>query len=156
MVVARPFQPLDAKPEWRKIYDELLSDAEYGTVITYEELSDVLGRNFGEHRGPIYRARRELGNMRFRWLVAVPTVGYRIINANEHIQVADDHKHRARRQMSRMIEVARATDLSQLNGEELNFFDRQTRINNALASITMAHEHRIARIEAVLRADGKL
>ena len=113
----------------------------------------MLGRDFEQQRGPIYRARRELGNMRLRWLVAVPTVGYRVIAANEHIHVADDHKHRARRQMTRMLEVSRATDLAKLNPKELDFFDHQNRINMALASITMAHEQRIQRIEAVLRAD---
>jgi hypothetical protein len=150
------FQPLDDKPEWRKIYDHLLAEADYGTVITYPQLSGVLERDFEAQRGPIYRARRELGNLRLRWLTAVPKVGYRVIAANEHIMVADDHKHRARRQMLRMLEVSRATDLERLSQSELDFFDRQNRINMALASITMAHEQRIQRIEAVLRADGKL
>ena len=154
--MAKPFQPLDDKPEWRKIYDELLDGADYGRIVTYMELSEVLGRKFEDHRSPIYRARRELGNLRLRWLIAVPRVGYRVIDANEHIHVADDHKHRARRQMTRMLEVSRATDLAQLKPAELDFFDRQNRINMALASITMAHEQRIQRIESVLRADGKL
>lgn len=154
--MAKAFQPLDDKPEWRKIYDELLDDADYGRVVTYEELTTVLGRRFELHRSPIYRARRELGNLRLRWLVAVPKIGYRVIDANEHIHVADDHKHRARRQMTRMLEVARSTDLANLQPAELEFFDRQNRINMALASITMAHEQRIQRIESVLRADGKL
>jgi hypothetical protein len=140
--VPKPFQPLDDKPEWRKIYDDLLAEADYGRIVTYLELSEVLGR--------------ELGNLRLRWLIAVPNVGYRVIDANEHIHVADDHKHRARRQMTRMLEVSRATDLAQLKPAELEFFDRQNRINMALASITMAHEQRIQRIESVLRADGKL
>jgi hypothetical protein len=156
MAVAKPFQPRGDKPEWRKIYDDLLAEADYGRVVTYAELSTVLGLQFERHRSPIYRARRELGNLHLRWLVAVPKVGYRVIAANEHIHVADDHKHRARRQMTRMLEVARATDLAKLKPDELDCFDRQNRINMALASITMAHEQRIQRIESVLRADGKL
>src|SRR3954454_11226119 len=99
------FQPLGDKPEWRKIYDHLLAEADYGAVITYAQLSGVLERDFVAHRGPLYRARRELGNLRLRWLSPVTKVGYRVIAANEHIMVADDHKHRARRQMSRMLEV---------------------------------------------------
>ena len=154
--MALAFQPLDDKPEWRKIYDQLLADAEYDTIITYAQLSAVLGRDFEEQRGPIYRARRELGNLRFRWLAAVPKIGYRVIRANEHISVADDHKHRARRQFTRMLEVSRATDLAHLSPEELAHFDRLNRNNNLLATIVMSHEHRLERIEAVLRADGKL
>lgn len=153
------FQPHADKPEWRIVYDELLATANYGDVITYAQLADVLGHPVHERqrlRAPIARARRELGNLRSMWLVAVPNVGYRVILANEHVHVADDHKHRARRQFGRMMEVSHATNLSNLTPEELATWDNQNRINAFLLSVVTSHENRLHRIEQVLHQDGKL
>ena len=48
------FEPKGEKPEWRiSLDDELLTDAPSGTVITYEELDRVLGRDSRENRAPI-------------------------------------------------------------------------------------------------------
>ena len=150
------FQPHADKPEWRMVYESLLDAADYGRIVTYEELTAVLGRTFEDNRSPIYRARRELGRLRLRWLEAVPKVGYRVVFANEHVRISGGHKQRARRQMGKMLEVARATDLVHLTPNELELFDRQNRINMMLFGIVTAHEQRIQRIEQVLRAEGKL
>jgi len=153
------FSPRGDKPEWRIVYDELLVHAEYGQIITYAELASVLERDAHDRqrlRAPIARARRELGNLRSMWLVAVPNVGYRVIQANEHVSVADDHKHRGQRQFTRMLDVSRATNLSRLTSEELECWDNQNRINAFLVTVVRSHESRIRRIEAVLHADGKM
>jgi hypothetical protein len=153
------FSPRRDRPEWRIVYDELLSGADYGQVITYLQLAEVLERDIHERerlRAPIARARRELGNLRSMWLIAVPNVGYRVIQANEHVSVADDHKHRGQRQFTRMLDVSRATNLSRLNPEELAVWDNQNRINAFLVTVVRSHESRIRRIEQVLHADGKL
>jgi hypothetical protein len=144
------------KPEWRQVYDGLLAAADFGRLVTYEELSAVLGRRFMNNRGPIYRARQELGHLRLRWLEAVPQQGYRVIDASEHVRVAGDHKVRGQNQFSKMLEVSRATDLHRLTPDELALYDRQNRINVALFGIVTSHEQRIQRIEEILRADGKM
>jgi hypothetical protein len=153
------FSPRGDKPEWRLVYEELLANADYGHVVTYSELADVLNRDVKDRqrlRAPIARARRELGNLRSMWLVAVPNVGYRVIQANEHVSVADDHKHRGQRQFTRMLDVSRATNLSRLTPEELACWDNQNRINAFLVTVVRSHESRIRRIEQVLHADGKM
>jgi len=153
------FESRGDKAEWRLVYEELLVNADYGQIITYTELAEVLERDIHDRqrlRAPIARARRELGNLRSMWLVAVPNVGYRVIQANEHVSVADDHKHRGQRQFSRMLDVSRATNLSRLNPEELAVWDNQNRINAFLVTVVRSHESRIRRIEEVLRADGKM
>jgi hypothetical protein len=150
------FQPRRGKAEWRYIYDELLVDADFGDIITYQALSDCLERDFARNRAPIYRATRELGEVRHRWLIAEPGVGYRVIEANEHVYVAQAHKVRGQRQFSRMIEVDFSTDLAALTDAERDQWDRQNRINFALFSVVSAHEKRLARIEEILRDDGKL
>lgn len=141
------------------MYDELLSDVDYGQIISYADLASVLGHEMHDRqrlRAPIARARRELGNMRSMWLVAVPNVGYRVIQANEHVSIADDHKHRGQRQFTRMLDVSRATNLSRLTPEELACWDNQNRINAFLVTVVRSHESRIRRIEEVLHRDGKM
>jgi hypothetical protein len=83
-------------------------------------------------------------------------VGYRVIQANEHVRASLDRKQRARNQLQKMQVISRATDLARLTFEERELWDRQERINAALVSIVSSHEKRIDRIEEVLRADGKL
>ena len=151
-----PFQPKGDFPEWRIIYDQLLIDADFGTVITYEQLDDALGRVFLDNRSPIYRARMHLGEMRQRWIESVPGVGYRVIEAGEHIHAAQRHKRRAKRQLGLMVKVAEVTDLSRLTPEELMRFDTQAKVNQMLYMVAVHHERRLSRIEEILRADGKL
>jgi hypothetical protein len=154
--VSSPFAPKADLPEWRLVYDLLLDGAEFGDLITYAELDQALGRPFLKQRGPIYRARRELGEQRHRWLEAVPRRGYRVIGAEEHLRVANGHKRKARRQLATMVTVTSATDLTRLTPEQLASFDAQTRINGALVAIAFSHEQRLGRIEETLRKNGML
>lgn len=151
------FAPKGEVAEWRLVYDQLLAGAEYGDVITYEQLASVLGKDVADvkrARHPIYRARREFGQQRRRWLVAVSGRGYRVITAVEHISVADGHKAKARRQYAAALTVSNVTDLSQLTPEQLASFDVQRKILGTLVAINNAHEQRLNRIEGVLRDNG--
>lgn len=151
----KPFQPKADRAEWRIIYDRLLEAADFGDVITYDELTEVLGRDFLENRSPIYRARTHLGEMRKRWIESEPGVGYRVIDANEHVRAAEDRKRRAKRQLGLMVKVGDVTDLSRLTPAELEIFDLKTRVNVALYGVAM-HERRLNKIEQVLRGEGLL
>ena len=154
--MSSPFAPKGDQPEWRVIYELLLSGAEFGDVVTYAELDEALGRRFVTNRGPLYRARRELGEERHRWLEPVPGKGYRVIEAREHLRVSQVHKRKAKRQFTLMTTVTSATDLTQLTPEELSAFDSQTRIQAALVAIAFSHEQRLGRIEQTLRNNGML
>jgi hypothetical protein len=154
--VSPPFKPKGAIPEWRMIYERLLEPADFGDVITYDQLEEALGRRFEPNRSPIYRARQELGEMRHRWLESVPRVGYRVIEASEHMRVAQGHKRKARTQLGIMVKVGEVTDISRLTPEQLAQFDTQTKVNWLLYSALVHHEKRIARIEEVLRGEGKI
>lgn len=156
MTSAAPFRPKAGRPEWRIIYDELLASADFNTVITYDELDRVLGRTFVDNRGPLYRARRQLGEMRLRWLEPEPRVGYRVIEAREHMEAAQRRKRKARRQLGMMVKIAEVTDLARLDPHELAQFDAQARINAALYMVAVHHEQRLQRIEEIMRNDGKL
>jgi hypothetical protein len=154
--VSGPFAPKGDLPEWRVIYDLLLEDADFDDLISYDDLDQALGRDFRSQRGPLYRARTELGAQRHRWLEAVPNKGYRVIQAREHLRVAHGHKQRARTQYRAMMTVGAATDLARLTPDELEAFDAQTRINATLFAIVTSHEQRLGRIEETLRQNGML
>lgn len=155
-MTSAPFQPKASRPEWRIIYDELLETADFNAVITYAELDRVLNRTFVDNRSPLYRARRHLGEMRLRWLEPEPKVGYRVIEAREHMDAAQRRKRKARRQLGMMVKIAEVTDLAALDPNELARFDAQARINSALYMVAVHHEQRLQRIEQILRHDGKL
>jgi hypothetical protein len=97
-----------------------------------------------------------LGEMRRRWLESVPRVGYRVIEAREHLIVAQKKKRRARNQLRGMVRVAEHTDLSRLTPAELASFDSQAKVNAALYMVAMHHERRLNRIESILRDEGKI
>lgn len=152
----QPFKPKGERAEWRLIYDRLLAHADFGHVIKIEELDEILGRSFIDNRSPIYKARDYLGAMRHRWLEAIPAVGYRVIEASEHMRAALDRKKRAQRQLRTMVRIGEFTDLAKLTPEQLVQFDNQSRFNRLAYMTLMFHESRLARVEAVLQADGKL
>ncbi len=151
-----PFKPKADKAEWRMIYDGLLSTAEFDTLISYTDFNELLGRKLTANRTPLYRARSELGRMRKKWLEAVPSKGYRVIRANEHMSVANQHKKKARRQLGIMVKVGDCTDLAKLTSSELADFDTQQKVNMALFMVMTHHEKRLSRIESLLRSEGRL
>lgn len=151
-----PFKPKGDLPEWRLVYDKLLETADFGDVVTLDQLDEVLGRPFADNRGPLYRAREHLGDMRRRWIEPVPGVGYRVIEAAEHMTAAQSRKRRARRQLRAMVKIGEITDLSRLTPEQLVSFDSQAKLNAAIYMALVHHERRLTRLEEILRADGKL
>jgi alkylated DNA nucleotide flippase Atl1 len=143
------------RPEWRMIYEDLLADADFGAIITYAQIAELLGRPFEPNRGPLYRARQDLGSIKHRWLEAVPGTGYRVVEANEHVRLSVAHRRKSRRQLAIATRVLTATDLEKLSGTGLAEWDTEQKATFALWAI-VAHEHRIRQIEEVLRKEGLL
>ena len=100
-----PFRAKGEIAEWRLIYERLLETAEFGQVITYVELDEVLGRRFIDNRSPLYRAREDLGSIRKRWLEPVPGVGYRVTEPGDHVRVSVSHRRKSQRQVSIAVKV---------------------------------------------------
>lgn len=144
------------KAEWRILYDALLTDVEPGDIIKYEQFSEALGRDFLADRNPVYRATLELGRTRKRWLKVVPRVGYRVIEAREHIGESAERKARATRQLSKAIQIGNATDVERLTRDELTMWDTQQRYNAFVFQVIGQHENRLSRIEEALRTAGIL
>ena len=150
-----PFKPKGEIAEWRMIYEGLLENAEFGQVITYAELDEVLGREFIANRSPIYRAREDLGSIRKRWLEPVPGVGYRVTNPGDHVRVSVSHRRTSQRQVSISVKVLGATDLAKLTPADLAKWDSEQRIAFAIWGV-VSHEARLRRIEELLRTEGMM
>lgn len=150
-----PFKPKADRPEWQIIFEHI-QDRDFGAVISYEELDQLLGRDFKSARGPIYAATRRLGELKKRWLAPVKGVGYRVIQAREHMIQADHHKRKAKKQLGFMIKVGNATEISKLTTEELAQFDSQRKVNAVLFMVAIHHEERLRRIEQTLEREGLL
>lgn len=150
----RPFQTKGELPEWRMIYEKLLAQADFGAVITYDELDEVLGRSFDANRSPIQKARRMLAEWRKRQLVCVPTIGYRVVEAREHLDVAADYQRRGHRQLQRMTRVIESTPVEYLTPAERLLYDRQSIIAFTQVAFMIETNRRFERHEAILRNAG--
>lgn len=112
----------DGRPEWKKVVDAVHtqhgSPPRVNAVITYAELTAILGRDFCKARAPIYDAERRLLTDDRRMLVNVRGVGYRIAEAREHITAANANQRRAKRQIRKGVAKLQHTDRSALTHDE--------------------------------------
>lgn len=111
-----PFRPKNEIAEWRMVY-EAFAALNVGDIIKYEELDEILGRDFRADRNPYYRAVRELQVENQRTTAPVRGVGYRIVEAKEHEKLARLHITKGRRQMTKSRRVLESTDKAALDPE---------------------------------------
>jgi hypothetical protein len=116
------FKAKGDRAEWRIVYDEIRKMAS-GDVLTYDQLSEILGRDFRLDRGPINRAMKELETADSRTLVCERGIGYRIAAATEHEHLARKHSTRSRRQLAKAASKARSADRSALSAEQARRLD---------------------------------
>jgi len=116
------FRPKGDQPEWRLIYDEFRKHGP-GDVVTYQRLSEVLGRDFVASREPLQRAIRELEKADHRTLVCQRRTGYRIAAAAEHEQLAHAHSRRSRRQLTKAVAKARSANRAELTPDQVRRLD---------------------------------
>lgn len=115
-----PFQPVGERARWVEVYD-LLCGASIGDVITYERLGEVLDldASLDRHRiqMAVRRAAQEHERQDKRALDSVTNVGYRIVEAGEHIMLAKRHQSRASKALVRGHSKAINVDVSGLDAE---------------------------------------
>lgn len=97
---------------WRPLY-EALRTRPRGDVVTYEDLDAVVG-DIRKDRWMVYRADRELQMADQKALVNIRGIGYRIAKAEEHLDIANSHRLRGKRQARMAFKAAESADLSQI------------------------------------------
>ena len=157
-----PFQPAGDKPRWRVVY-ELLVKVETGGTLSYQEMGSALGLDPDTDRHAIQmavrRAAREHEVTDNRALDAVPNVGYRIVSAPEHIDLASRHQRKAGRSIARGRSKVEHVDLSGVDPQTRKAFEvmavafrmqadfnrrldvRQKRLEQQVAAATSAQSH---------------
>lgn len=113
----QPFTPKGPVSE-RAALVEAMQDAPYETLFTFEDLSDVIGRDIRTNRGCLYEAQKTLEKTSQRTLVSVPTVGYKIASPDQHEALAVKHQKRGRRQLTKALSRVTSTNRSALTSQE--------------------------------------
>ena len=116
------FRPKGDQPEWRLIYDEFRKHGP-GDVVTYQRLTDILGRGFLANRSPLQRAVKELETADHRTLVCERGTGYRVAAATEHEELAHAHRQRSRRQLGKAVSKARSANRAELSPDQVRRLD---------------------------------
>lgn len=144
------FRPKADRAEWRMVYDDLAT-LDAGDVITYERLDEILGRPFIDGRGPIYRATRELEKVNRRTMTAVANVGYRVVTATEHEDLARHHHRKSRRQIRKALGKAQSADRSKLTAEQAERIDSVELSLSRQAEMIRRLDTRVGKVEGVVK-----
>jgi hypothetical protein len=172
-----PFVPVGDAARWRFIYDEL-TKLNVDDVLTYEALADTLDLDAKGDRHKIQmavrRAAKEYLEVDKRALDAVPNVGYRVVEASEHLMLAQRFQRKSNRALvagrSRVVNV----DMNALEPEARKAFEvvaiafsqmldfqrrmdvRQKRLEQAVDTIANQHERSQAEIDQLKERLAKL
>jgi O6-methylguanine-DNA--protein-cysteine methyltransferase len=121
-----PFTPAGDRARWRIIYD-LLTDADVGDTVTYEDMGAALGLDPDKDRHLIQmavrRAGREYLTVNLRALAPIPNVGYRVVETSRQLEIAGQHQVKARRSIKRGREQVTYVDVSGLDEATRQMFE---------------------------------
>lgn len=89
----------------RTVYDQLMTGVGVGELISYQAVADALELDPVTDRTLIQQAARQAG----KWLLeeqqraidVVPGVGYRVVEASEHLTLARRHQRKSQRSLRR-------------------------------------------------------
>ncbi|WP_336879880.1 hypothetical protein [Rhodococcus globerulus] len=114
----QPFEPIGDTSR-RRAALELLSAADYGQVVAYDDLSEAMG---GVERATIQqavnKAKAALEAEHSKAVVAVPNTGYRVVEPGEHLALATTHQRKSRRSLSRGHSIVAHVDANALTEGE--------------------------------------
>lgn len=120
-----PFAPLGNEARWRVIY-ELLEPLQPGTILTYDRMGEALNLDPQSDRHTIQmamrRAAKEFEVTHKHAVDSEPNVGYRVVEAPEHLTLAKAQQRRASRSLVRGHSKVVNVDLSGVEPEIRNAF----------------------------------
>lgn len=113
------FTPQGSKAKWEQVF-EVFSGHQSGDTVSYAEIDFALD---GVHtrtqvQGIVYQAARRLLERENKALEAIPNIGYRIVQANEHVRLAGKQQGRASRALARGTRQVVHVDLNGLTEVE--------------------------------------
>lgn len=149
----KPFEPKGDRPQWESVYD-LAKNAKPSTVLTFAELSEVLGYDVsaqGASRTPILRASERLLESENKVLHSVRGVGYRVAEPSEQEGLARGRQKRARKQIAKGVALVVNVDRNALTAEQRNSVDALCQVLTAQNAMLRRHDRRIGSVERTIR-----
>ena len=137
---------------YRELAVDALKDEPIGSVVSYVKLMERLDVDDRHKVNAIVRsAIKSLLKLYNIGVRCIPNVGYRVLRANEHMLVANEHKSKSLRSVKRALNFFEGTDLNKMTEIERKLHSNQ----HMLAEFVMSsHRHinkRMDRIEALLK-----
>lgn len=121
-----PFEPVGPQARWRTVYD-LLCGTATGDVLTYEAIGAALGLDPEGDRHAVQMAVRRAAKQHEvndrRAIEAVPNLGYRVVEAPEHLRLARGQQKRAGKSLARGQSKVVHVDLSGMEPETRRAFE---------------------------------
>lgn len=118
----KPFEPKGDAPEWQLVYD-VISQKNINDIVTHEELSEALGRDFLANRSPFYKAQKVMLEQKLRALSPVLGIGYRVVEAKDHERLARKEHKSGRRKVKKALGLVKHADRSEMTPEVRQKFD---------------------------------
>jgi len=121
-----PFQPVGDKARWRVVYEQLNRTPVDG-VLTYESLGEALDLDPADDRHSIQmamrRAAKEHEEVDRRAIEPIMNVGYRVVQAKEHLGLARAQQRRAGHALKRGRSKVVNVDFNQIDVETRKAFE---------------------------------
>jgi hypothetical protein len=144
---------------YRNCAVDALKDLPPGTVVPYETFATALevdpDKNLRKIQAAVRAANKILLKLHQRGVTAVPGVGYRVLQAREHVVAASGFQSKANRALGRAVAFYEGTDLSQLTAIERRLHEGQRMLVTALVASHRHLDRRIQKIEDLLRSKGR-
>lgn len=136
-------------------HQQVLIDAVHNappdTMYTYEELNTILGFYKKERtRAVVIASQHRLLAEFSRTMENVRGKGYRVVEASEHMRLANGKKRRADTQMKKGLHILRHVKWDELSEEARNAHMGTLMITEALYQQQVAQDKRLARIEEAI------
>jgi hypothetical protein len=128
---------------------EALAELPPGAVMLYGELESLLGLDRMGMQAVVNQAKSSLQKTHKRSVVAVRNVGYRVLAAAEHLDLAKVHQRKGRRQTRRSKSAVVNTDYNELSESERLRFDIAVDTIRALQAFERRADLRYASRERV-------
>lgn len=148
----KPFEIKGDMPQWQMVYD-VLDRKQIDDIVTYNELTEALGRDFLADRGPFYKAQRHLLEQKLRALAPIPTIGYQVVQATDHERLARKEHRSGRRKIRKAKNLVQHADRTGMAPEVRQKFDALegtlSRQEDAIRRIDIKTQRHEAAIKAV-------
>jgi hypothetical protein len=166
-----PFVPSGRQARWKTIYD-LLTTKQVGELLSYVEMAEVLRLNPVKERSVIQlamrRAAREFEVVNKHAVSVVVNEGYRIVEYQEHLKLAQQHQRKSGKALARGQSKVVNVDFQQIDTETRKAFEifaaafaaqadfmrrmdvRQANLEQAVLAVTQRTE------EQLQRTDGEI